>query len=117
MRLGNCVGVLWAGLTSLMFLKPVFENITKACHWIHPRHYENTMKAQYELNEEYLAYHTEEWEHKDQKAETKMMVRLAKEEPFMFARGLVDNQEEGSRKRIFMAGLLKKMNPRFYAVH
>jgi len=43
------------------------------------------MKAQHELDEEYQAYHIEEWEYKDYKAETKMMVKLAKEKPFLFA--------------------------------
>jgi hypothetical protein len=100
-----------------MFLKPVFENITKAWNWIQPRHYENTIKAQQELDAEYWAYHAEEWEHKDQKAESRMIVRLAKEKPFLFAREWVVNEEEGSRKRRYMAGLLKKMNPEFYAVN
>jgi hypothetical protein len=45
-----------------MFLQRVFENITSAWQWIHPQHYENTMKAQHELDEEYQAYRTEEWE-------------------------------------------------------
>jgi hypothetical protein len=100
-----------------MFLKPVFENITKTWNWIQPRHYENTMKAQQELDEEYRAYHLEEWERKGQKAESRMMVRLAKEKPFLFAQEWVVNEEEGSRKRRYMAGLLKKMNPQFYAVN
>ena len=75
------------------------------------------MKAQQELDEEYLAYHNEEREYKDHKAEVKMMVKLAKEKPLLFAKEWVVNEEEGSWKRRYMAGLLKKINPQFYAVH
>jgi hypothetical protein len=107
-------GVLYKGLTSLRILQPVFSNIITIWRWVYPQHLKNTQRAQQELDREYHEYHNEEWALKNDKATSKMMVKLAKEQPFMFARGYIMGEEQGSLRRRTMVGFLKKMNPQYY---
>jgi hypothetical protein len=110
-------GVLYKGLTSLRILQPVFSNIISIWRWVYPLHLRNTLKAQQEMDKEYDEYHNEEWALKNDKATSKMMVLLAKEKPFLFARGYIMGEEQGSLRRRTMVGFLKKMNPQFYDVN
>ena len=108
--------VLYRGIIALAYLQPVFSTINYVWKWVYPQHLKNTEQAQQELDAEYTAYHEENWAHKNCRANAKLMTKLAKEKPALFAQEYVFNQEvENLRRKV--VGVLKKLNPEFYTLN
>ena len=85
---------------------------------MHPRHIRNTQAAQDEVDTEYLTYHITEWQDKYRRATNRAVIQtmtiMAVERPDRFAKQHILNEQEGSRKRKIMTGLLKVFNPEYY---
>lgn len=95
----------------------IMSHINGIWRFVHPIHEKNTIIAQYELDAEYDEYHDTEWANKHRRASTRVMNRLAVDEPYLFARGYILNKKKGSHERKVMAGVLKFYNPGYYQEH
>lgn len=107
-------GTLFRALSVLAALSSTLNIISQVWGWIHARHERNTAIAQAEVDKEFQAYHDEEWAYKEQRANARMMILLAKEKPLLFYRGYVRGRPMGSEERNRMVGILKMLNPEYY---
>ena len=107
-------GTLFRALSVLAALSSTLNIISQAWGWIHARHERNTAIAQAEVDKEFQAYNDEEWAYKEQRANARMMMLLAKEKPLLFYRGYVRGYPMGSEERQRMVGILKMFNLKYY---
>lgn len=94
------------------------KNINSIWNFVYPRHIRNTQAAQDEVDTEYIAYHTKEWQDKHRRAKNRARTQLiaitAVEKPDRFVRQYILDTDEGSSERKVMTGILKVFNPEYY---
>src|SRR5579859_6958311 len=106
-------GNVFNALLSLTILQDVFRHITMAWNWVHPIHQVNTQLAQFEVDQDFVDYHNQQWQGKVSKMNQKVMVTLARDAPIAYVRRYVFSADEGSLQRKKVNGILKILNPQF----